>query len=248
MVTIWRRGKTSEARLVSIDLLFLSTQTTLFMGHEWHTCNSSMYQHQEQNRIQGTAKDNVRSTPAISAHTGLRTTYVLSTYCHGIHQASVLLPCTYFNTNVHKSTTSQSLTLQPQERNTFDPKMSSTTTSTDPPSQTPINLTLTPQELQTLSTLAIGAKRKAYCPYSNFRVGAALIIDIDTPGQADAHLPAFHTGANVEVASTPVGTCAERCALAPVVASLERPRMPRVRAMAVSTDIWPPSSPCGMCR
>lgn len=61
---------------------------------------------------------------------------------------------------------------------------------------------------------------------------------------------AYHTGANVEVASTPVGICAERCAIAPVVASMscKRPQMPHIRALAVSTDIDPPASPCGMCR
>lgn len=75
-------------------------------------------------------------------------------------------------------------------------------------------------------------------PYSNFRVGAAVIL---TSG-------AYHTGANVEVASTPVGICAERCAIAPIVASMKRPDMPVMRAIAVSTDINPPASPCGMCR
>jgi len=105
------------------------------------------------------------------------------------------------------------------------------------PSQS-TNFKLSKDELQKLSTLAIAAKRKAYCPYSNFRVGAALITDKGS----------YQQGSNVEVASTPVGTCAERCALAPLVASIERPELPRMRGLAVSTDIWPPASPCGMCR
>lgn len=58
----------------------------------------------------------------------------------------------------------------------------------------------------------------------------------------------YHTGANVEVASTPVGICAERCAIAPIIASVSRPAMPVLRAIAVATDITPPASPCGMCR
>ena len=58
----------------------------------------------------------------------------------------------------------------------------------------------------------------------------------------------YHTGANVEVASTPVGICAERCAIAPIIASVPRPEMPVIRAIAVATDISPPASPCGMCR
>jgi len=97
---------------------------------------------------------------------------------------------------------------------------------------------LTPEELQTLATKAIDAKATAYCPYSNFRVGSSLLL---TSG-------VYFSGANVEVASTPVGICAERCALAPAVASMKRPDMPQIRALAVSTDISPPASPCGMCR
>jgi len=97
---------------------------------------------------------------------------------------------------------------------------------------------LSHQELTKLATLAIEAKSKAYCPYSNFRVGASVLLTNDT----------YHTGANVEVASTPVGICAERCAIAPVIASVSRPDIPVIRALAVATDISPPASPCGMCR
>lgn len=39
-------------------------------------------------------------------------------------------------------------------------------------------------------------------PYSKFRVGATILVDDGT----------FISGANVENASYPVGTCAERCA------------------------------------
>ena len=46
-------------------------------------------------------------------------------------------------------------------------------------------------------------------PYSHFRVGAALLA-------ADGSII---VGANVENASYPVGTCAERCALATAVVS-----------------------------
>ncbi|KAH0832675.1 Cytidine deaminase [Fonsecaea pedrosoi] len=103
------------------------------------------------------------------------------------------------------------------------------------------NNTLAPlseDELNKLANLAIGAKAKAYCPYSNFRVGASILLSDGT----------FHTGANVEVAATPVGICAERCAIAPIVASMPRPDMPVIRAIGVATDIFPPASPCGMCR
>lgn len=97
---------------------------------------------------------------------------------------------------------------------------------------------LSDKELAKLATLSIDAKRNAYCPYSNFRVGAAVLLTTGT----------YHTGANVEVASTPVGICAERCAIAPIIAGVSRPEMPVIRAIAVATDIFPPASPCGMCR
>ncbi|OAP63621.1 cytidine deaminase [Fonsecaea erecta] len=97
---------------------------------------------------------------------------------------------------------------------------------------------LSDHELTKLGNLAIEAKTMAYCPYSNFRVGASVLLSDGT----------FHTGANVEVAATPVGICAERCAIAPIVASMPRPAMPVIRAIGVATDIFPPASPCGMCR
>lgn len=66
----------------------------------------------------------------------------------------------------------------------------------------PVNPPITALELQTLSTKAIAAKDVAYCPYSNFRVGAAILT---ASGE-------YVIGANVENVSYPVGTCAERTA------------------------------------
>lgn len=97
-------------------------------------------------------------------------------------------------------------------------------------------------EYQRYSDLSIG-------PYSHFSVGASLLLADGT----------HHTGANVEIASTPVGICAERCAIAPIVASYKRDQgysssdpaktnLPAIRALAVSTNVDPPASPCGMCR
>jgi cytidine deaminase len=88
-----------------------------------------------------------------------------------------------------------------------------------------------------LRDAAKAAKATAYCPYSQFRVGAALL-------SADGNDRVI-TGANVENASYPVGTCAERVALGKAVTS-EGVRV--FKAIAVSTDISPPASPCGMCR
>ena len=52
------------------------------------------------------------------------------------------------------------------------------------------------------------------------------------------------TGSNVENASYPVTICAERVALAKAVADGHHD----FKALVVTTDIWPPASPCGMCR
>ena len=108
---------------------------------------------------------------------------------------------------------------------------------------------LSDSEIAKLADLAVEAKQKAYCPYSHFPVGASLLLSTGT----------YHTGSNVEIASTPVGICAERCAIAPVIASLKRSQtydsnapqevnLPVIRGLAVSTNVDPPASPCGMCR
>ncbi|KAL5333602.1 cytidine deaminase-like protein [Aspergillus crustosus] len=93
---------------------------------------------------------------------------------------------------------------------------------------------LSTEEIETLSSKANAAKEAAYCPYSKFRVGAALLTE---SGE-------YFSGANVENASYPVGTCAERVAFGTAVVAGHR----RFKAIAVATDIVPPASPCGMCR
>ncbi|KAH7162937.1 cytidine deaminase-like protein [Dactylonectria estremocensis] len=93
---------------------------------------------------------------------------------------------------------------------------------------------LSEAEFSELRTRATAAKATAYCPYSEFRVGATLLAGDGS----------FISGANVENASYPVGTCAERVALGTAVTAGHR----GFRALAVATDISPPASPCGMCR
>lgn len=77
---------------------------------------------------------------------------------------------------------------------------------------------------------AANAAGSAYAPYSNFNVGAAVLL---RTGEVV-------TGVNVENASYPLGMCAERCALARAVAEGARPG--DVEALAVT------ASPCGGCR
>lgn len=98
---------------------------------------------------------------------------------------------------------------------------------------------LTPAELAELRRRAVAAKATAYCPYSRFRVGAAVL----TRGGV------YIAGANVENAAYPVGTCAERVALARAVTDAGTGHLAAgFKALAVATDISPPASPCGMCR
>lgn len=94
---------------------------------------------------------------------------------------------------------------------------------------------ITTQQFNLLRKQASAAKDTAYCPYSKFRVGAALLGDDDS----------ITTGANVENASYPVGTCAERVAFGKAVTE---GGVRGFKALAVATDISPPASPCGMCR
>lgn len=81
---------------------------------------------------------------------------------------------------------------------------------------------------------ANAAMANAYAPYSNFRVGAALL-------GADGSVS---TGCNVENASFPAGICAERAALSSAVARGVR----EFSALVIATEAEAPTPPCGMCR
>ncbi|KAJ2971385.1 hypothetical protein NUW58_g9431 [Xylaria curta] len=78
------------------------------------------------------------------------------------------------------------------------------------------------------------AKEHSLSEADQFRVGASL-LSVDG---------VFFNGANVENASYPVTTCAERVAFGKAVTEGHR----KIKAVAVATDISPPASPCGMCR
>jgi cytidine deaminase len=85
-----------------------------------------------------------------------------------------------------------------------------------------------------LAALARAAQAQAYAPYSNFRVGAALVT---RTGEV-------FTGSNVENASYGLCVCAERTAIVAMVHAGHRD----VAEIYVATDVSPPASPCGMCR
>ena len=78
------------------------------------------------------------------------------------------------------------------------------------------------------------AREKAYAPYSNFQVGAALLAD-------DGRV---FSGCNVENISYGLTNCAERVAIGAAVAAGVR----KFVAVAVVADTSVPISPCGACR
>ncbi|MDQ2833800.1 MAG: cytidine deaminase [Acidobacteriota bacterium] len=95
---------------------------------------------------------------------------------------------------------------------------------------------LTPSQIEDLQQKAAAAALHAYAPYSNFRVGAALLL-------ADGSIS---TGCNVENASYRLTVCAEQAAIASAVA-LHGPDI-RIAAIAIANLNASPSPPCGACR
>jgi len=81
-----------------------------------------------------------------------------------------------------------------------------------------------------LLTHADAAARNAYAPYSDYRVGAAVL----------ARDGRVFEGANVENAAYPLGICAERSAIAKAAGEGLKPG--DLEAMAIT------ASPCGGCR
>lgn len=96
---------------------------------------------------------------------------------------------------------------------------------------------LTPARQNELLAAATLAYEHAYAPYSNFRVGAAVLLE-------DGEV---FSGCNVENASYGLTNCAERTAIFSAVAA-RGPKQVRIRAIAVVNDREVACSPCGACR
>ncbi|GAC1645554.1 MAG: cytidine deaminase [Ktedonobacteraceae bacterium] len=94
-------------------------------------------------------------------------------------------------------------------------------------------------EREALLAIARQVARNAHCPYSHFRVGAALVANSKT-----------YTGVNIEISSYGLTLCAERSALASALSSGDT----QITHIAVTCLDAPSSAPanertpCGACR
>lgn len=91
-------------------------------------------------------------------------------------------------------------------------------------------------EKEELILKAKEARNLSYSPYSNFKVGAALLTKSGK----------VYLGANIENSSYPLCMCAERNAL--YNAMLNGVKKEDMVALALSADTDEPCSPCGACR
>uniref|UniRef100_A0A8C0Q6L5 CMP/dCMP-type deaminase domain-containing protein n=3 Tax=Canis lupus familiaris TaxID=9615 RepID=A0A8C0Q6L5_CANLF len=126
---------------------------------------------------------------------------------------------------------------------------------------------LEPELVQRLLLSCQEAKKSAYCPYSHFPVGAAILtqdgrIFSDQPlasrlippwatlliqdrSPSLTPLPTAPLGCNIENVCYPLGVCAERTAIQKAISEGHR----EFRAIAISSDLQDDFiSPCGACR
>lgn len=97
-----------------------------------------------------------------------------------------------------------------------------------------------PNEIQSLMNQAIEVRKKAYAPYSKFRVGAAILLDNGK----------IVLGSNQENAAYPSGLCAERVAIFQAGAIYPDAKIVKL-AITAASDTNPtlsPIPPCGACR
>lgn len=98
---------------------------------------------------------------------------------------------------------------------------------------------LPPNELE-LMNAAVAARKNAYAPYSNFKVGVALLLE---NGEVVI-------GSNQENASYPAGLCAEGVAVFQAGARFPgiAIKLVAITAASENTVVDKPIAPCGICR
>lgn len=94
------------------------------------------------------------------------------------------------------------------------------------------------EKAKELISLALKARERSYCPYSNFAVGAALLCADGT----------VYTGCNVETAAFN-GCCAERTAMFAAVAAGHK-EFTAIAVAGAGKGVEPDffCTPCGVCR
>jgi len=100
-----------------------------------------------------------------------------------------------------------------------------------------ISSRLSSDERSRLLQAAQDAVEQAYAPYSNFRVGAAVLTEKGS----------LFSGCNVENASYGLTICAERVAIFSALAQEGGEKM-KIRAIAVVSENSGACTPCGACR
>ncbi len=85
---------------------------------------------------------------------------------------------------------------------------------------------------------AIKAMDNAYCPYSNYAVGAALLC-------ADGSV---YTGCNIENASFSATVCAERSAIFKAISEGKYDFVKMAVVGGKNKNVDTPAMPCGVCR
>jgi cytidine deaminase len=95
-------------------------------------------------------------------------------------------------------------------------------------------------EIQDLMNQAVEIRKKAYAPYSQFRVGAALLLDNGK----------VVLGSNQENAAYPSGLCAERVAIFHAGSLYPEAKILKMAITAASDNnqTKAPIPPCGSCR
>ena len=102
------------------------------------------------------------------------------------------------------------------------------------------NLDQLPTDVRQLIEQAVEIRKKAYAPYSKFRVGAAILLDNGK----------IVLGSNQENAAYPSGLCAERVAIFYAGANYPDAKMLKI-AISATSDLnsnTTPIPPCGACR